>query len=103
MSQPPPGQIRLTPLADADLDEIWDYLSQNLSEDFAESYLLKLELQLELLLSQPMMGRSAEELRKGLRRFPFQNHVVFYEPMSNGIEVIRVLHQAQDIDRAFQK
>lgn len=99
MSQPPPGQIRLTPLADADLDGIWDYLSQN----FAESYLLKLELQLELLLSQPIMGRSAEEIRQGLRRFPFQNHVVFYEPIPTGIEVIRVLHQAQDIGRAFQK
>ena len=64
MSQPPPGQIRLTPLADADLDGIFDYLSQSLSEDFAESYLLKLELQLELLLSQPMMGRSLDLMEK---------------------------------------
>ena len=101
MSQRPPGEIRLTPLADADLGEIWDFLADGFSEGFAEAYLLKLELQLELLLSQPMMGRSAEELRPKLRRFPFQKHVVFYQPIATGIEVIRVLHQAQDIDRAF--
>lgn len=86
-----------------DLEGIWHYLAENQSEDRAESYLLKLELQLELLLTQPMMGRSAEEIRPGLRRFPFQNHVVFYQPIQGGIEIIRVLHQAQDIDRAFQE
>ncbi len=78
MSQRPAGEIRQTPQAEADLLEIWDYLAENQSEDNAEAYLLKLELQIELLLSQPMMGRSAEELRPGLRRFPFQNHAVFY-------------------------
>ncbi len=82
---------------------IWDYLAENQSEEMAESYLLKLEFQIELLLSQPLMGRSAAEVRPGLRRFPFQNHVVFYQPIKGGIEIIRILHQAQDIDRAFQE
>ena len=102
MNQRPPGEIRYTPQAEADLNNIWDYLAENQSEERAESYLLKLELQLELLLAQPMIGRSAEEIRPKLRRFPFQRHVVFYEPILGGLEIIRILHQAQDIDRAFQ-
>ena len=101
MSQRPSGEIRQTPQAEADLLSIWDYLAENQSEEKAESYLLKLELQIELLLSQPLMGRSAEEIRPGLRRFPFQNHVVFYQPIEEGIEIIRILHQTQDVDRAF--
>ena len=103
MSQRPPGEIRLTPKAEADLDDIGDYLAESQSEDYAESYLLKLELQLELLLSQPMMGRNAQELRPELRRFPFQKHVVFYHSIQQGIEIIRILHQSQDIDRVFQQ
>ena len=29
----------------------------------------------------------------------FENHVIFYRPLADGIEVLRVLHGAQDIDR----
>ena len=35
-----------------------------------------------------------------LRYFPiskFRNHVVFYRPTSDGIEVVRVLHGARDL------
>lgn len=101
MSQPPPGEIRYKPQAEEDLMRVWEYLAEAVSEEQAEAYLLKLELQLELLLSQPFMGRSAEELRPQLRRFPFQQHVVFYQPIAHGIEIIRVLHRSQDIDRNF--
>ena len=86
MSQRPAGEIRLTPKAEADLDNIGDYWAESQSEDYAESYLLKLALQLELLLSQPMMGRSAQKIQSELRRFPFQKHVVFYRSIQQGIE-----------------
>lgn len=101
MSQSPHGEIHYKPLAEEDLMKIWDYLAETQSEEQAEAYLLKLELQLELLLSQPYMGRSAEELRPQLRRFPFQQHVVFYQPIAQGIEIIRVLHGSQDVERNF--
>jgi len=38
---------------------------------------------------------------KGLRRFPvtdFGNYLVFYLPRRDGIEVIRVIHGARDIE-----
>ena len=102
MSQPPPGEILYKPRAEEDLVSIWDYLAGSQSEEQAEAYLLKLELQIELLLSQPYMGRSAEELRPQLRRFLFQQHVVFYQPIEEGIEIIRILHGSQDIERYFK-
>jgi len=38
----------------------------------------------------------------GLRCFPisgFKRHLIFYRPVARGIEVIRVLHGSQDLDR----
>ncbi len=40
----------------------------------------------------------------GLRRFPvrgFEKYLVFYLPREAGIDVIRVLHGARDIDNVF--
>ena len=71
MNRRPTGEVKLTPQAKKDLLGIWNYLAENQSEEHAESYLLNLELQIELLLSHPLMGRSADELQVGLRRFPF--------------------------------
>ena len=32
----------------------------------------------------------------------FPNHLIFYRPVDDGIEVIRVLHGARDIDRVLE-
>ena len=50
---------------------------------------------------QPMMGRARDELAPGVRSFPFGRYVVFYLPLDGGIDVVRVLHGARDIDAAF--
>ena len=54
-----------------------------------------------MLAAQPMMGRAREELAPGVRSFPFGRYVVFYMPMDDGIDVVRVLHGARDIDAVF--
>lgn len=54
-----------------------------------------------MLAAQPMMGRTREELAPGVRNFPFGRYVVFYMPMDDGIDVVRVLHGARDIDAVF--
>jgi toxin ParE1/3/4 len=44
------------------------------------------------------MGRARPELAPDLRSFPFGRYVIFYMPLSDGIDVVRVLHSARDID-----
>ena len=51
--------------------------------------------------TQPLMGRARDELLPGLRSMPFGRYVIFYEPLSDGIDVVRVLHSARDIDAVF--
>jgi toxin ParE1/3/4 len=43
------------------------------------------------------MGRAREELASELRSFPVRRYVVFYRPLVDGIEVVRVLHGARDV------
>jgi toxin ParE1/3/4 len=47
------------------------------------------------------MGRAREELAADLRSFPFGRYVIFYMPAQDGIDVVRVLHSARDVDAAF--
>ena len=47
------------------------------------------------------MSRAREELAADLRSFPFGRYLIFYAPVDEGIDVVRVLHSARDVDAAF--
>lgn len=47
------------------------------------------------------MGRARDELAADLRSFPFGRYVIFYAPTKDGIDVVRALHSARDIDAVF--
>ncbi|QDW36087.1 type II toxin-antitoxin system RelE/ParE family toxin [Bradyrhizobium sp. KBS0727] len=43
-------------------------------------------------------GRKRPELRSDLRSFPVGNYIIFYVPLPDVIEVVRVMSGLQDID-----
>lgn len=45
------------------------------------------------------MGTSCEHRAPGLRYFPFQNYLIFYREIKDGIEIVHVFHGARDIGR----
>ncbi len=47
------------------------------------------------------MGRAREELAASLRSFPSGRYVIYYVPIEDGIDVVRALHSARDIDAIF--
>jgi hypothetical protein len=47
------------------------------------------------------MRRAREELAASWRSFPFGRYVIFYTSLEDGIDVVRVLHSARDIDSAL--
>lgn len=85
------------PLALSDLAEIWSFVADD-SEIQADKFLATLETRLNLLATQSNMGRRRDELMNGLRSVPVGRYVIFYLPRQDGIEVVRVLHGARDID-----
>lgn len=92
-------QVRKRPLAVTDLADIWSYIADD-SEQQADLFLDLIEGKLVLLATQPEMGRDRPELAPRLRAFPVKRYVVFYRPLRDGIEVLRVLHSARDVTRA---
>lgn len=90
------------PLAAADIAEIWDYIAEDSLEQ-ADAWVDRLDKTLQLLATQPKMGRARDELAPGLRSMAFGRYVIFYEPLDHGIDVVRVLHSARDIDAQFGK
>jgi len=47
------------------------------------------------------MGRNRDELYPGLKSFPVGKYIIFYLPISDGLEIVRILHGMRDIDTFF--
>lgn len=92
--------IRRRPLAADDIAEIWDPIADD-SLRAADRWIDQLDEQFALLASQPLMGRARDELAPGLRSFPFGRYVILYEPIEGGIDIVRLLHSARDVDAQF--
>ena len=85
------------PLARADLLDIWNYVADD-SPAKADRLLDSIDKRCQTLSRFPKMGRVRNELGPSLRSFPVGNYVIFYREVSKGIEIIRVLHGARDIE-----
>lgn len=93
------SRFRLTPAAQRDLSEIWDFTEQTWGVGQAETYLDEVRVALERVAARPDRGRSCDEIREGYRRYAIGSHLIFYVEQSDWIEVIRVLHQRMDPTR----
>ena len=78
------------------MDEIWDYIARD-NPDAASKLLRTLGAKFEMLAKSPFMGQDRAKLAPNLRSFSVGNYVIYYCPSANGIEVVRVLHGARDV------
>ncbi len=93
--------VRLSKRADLDIDEILDYSVATFGEDAAFRCYQSLKNCFSNLDGNPGMGREADYLRAGLRRFEHESHIVFYTIIEAGILIVRVLHKSRDVPRHF--
>jgi toxin ParE1/3/4 len=87
------AQVRISVEAEADLDQIADYTTSTWGWRQTDQYLAKLEDSFDLLAQNPSIGRPCDSIRAGMRRLEIGKHVAFYLPVSDGVLVVRVLHQ----------
>jgi toxin ParE1/3/4 len=59
----------------------------------------ELERRCLLLAARPLAGRARDELIPGLRSVPHGRYVIFYLPIEDGVEIVRLLHGARDLRR----
>ena len=93
-------RILIRPRAEIDLAEIWDFIAED-SPARADAFLDRLDQGFHDLAGNPHMGRARDELSPKLRSFPFGRYVIFYLALPDGIEIVRVLHGARDLDAIF--
>lgn len=89
------------PQAEADVLEIWYYIAEDSIVE-ADRWVDRLDEKLALWATQPAMGRAREDLAPRLRSLAFGRYVVSFEPLPDGIDVVRVLHGSRDIDATFE-
>jgi toxin ParE1/3/4 len=95
-------RVLKTPRAELDLIEIAAYIEAD-NPAAADRLLDTFEEKFRLLSQFPGFGQQRDDLAASLRSFPVGSYVVFYLPLSDGIDVIRVLHGARNIRRLFKR
>ena len=90
-------QLRVTDEARADLTENWLYVAQD-NEDAANALTDRIVKTFEQLLIVPGMGRERNDIAPGLRSFPVGRYLIFYRFIDEGLEIVRVLHGARDLE-----
>jgi len=80
-----------------DLAEHWSYRALELGPDSADALIDRIEKRLQLLAQYPESGTKRDELRPGLRSVVLGKLVLFYHPLRDGIELVRVLDGRRDL------
>ena len=68
----------LSPRAQSDLEEIWDYTARQWGIDQAEIYIRQLWRDVEAVAANPAIGRPCPEVRTGYHKFRSGSHVIFF-------------------------
>lgn len=89
--------------ASRDLENILDYLAEESSLNKAEKFLAQINKKCRTLANFPNMGKSREELLPLLRSFPMDDYLIFYRPINNGIEILRVVSGYRDLNILFEE
>jgi toxin ParE1/3/4 len=100
-----PG-LSVLPLADRDLDEQAGYLARQVSLETALRFYAAAAT-FEKLARMPGIGERRDSTKPRLAELRvwrvegFEKHLIFYRPSGSGIDIVRVLHGARDIDRVL--
>ena len=96
-------RLILSEFVEPELSAIWDYIAID-NPDAADRFLEGAYDTFQELARMPGMGRARifpqARLNK-LRSFRikgFENYLIFYSPIQDGIEVFHVLHGARDLE-----
>lgn len=90
------GGIRLSPQAEADLENIWHFGAAEWSPVRADQYIDALVAVFDLLLAMPGIARERTEFTPPVRIHPTGPHLVIYRIEDNCLHIVRVLGGRQD-------
>ena len=96
-------EIVIFPLAQADMEEIFNYISNNLKNKIAAVKLIndfKRTIEIIRLFPESFPLINNEYVNdKNIRKVSLKNYIIFYRIMNYEIQVIRVLHGLQKYEK----
>ena len=92
-----PGYV-LTPLAEADLDDIWDYVAERFGYDLADDVLESLHSAFRLLAGNPEIGHIREDIAPPPYSFwPVGPSLVAIRPDVRPVQIVRVVRGERNL------
>jgi toxin ParE1/3/4 len=102
-------RVRLTPQAERDIDNYVVYLAEEADVETAIRFFDAVHETIQIVFGTPGMGRIrivSNPRLSGIRQWAvsgFTKYLMFYRSGPMGIEIVRVLHGARDIDRILDE
>ena len=102
------ARVRKRESAKRDLIAQWVWFAENVDIDTADRFLEAANSTVSMLAGQPEAGYRPFVRRpelQGMRRFPvsdgYEKIFLFYFPLADGMELVRVVHGNRDLERLF--
>ncbi|NDC08618.1 MAG: type II toxin-antitoxin system RelE/ParE family toxin [Oxalobacteraceae bacterium] len=93
------AEYRLTPAAERDLEAIWTYTLERWGVLQADRYIDTLVVAFEALAQSPKTAPACDHIRQGYRRRRVERHMIYFQITTDGIAIVRVLHDRMDTAR----
>ncbi len=95
------ARLVILPAARADLIEIGDFIAAD-SPSRAASFVAEIEARMREAAERPGSFPARDELYEGLRAARHGRYLIFFVEQGDEVQVVRVLHGARDLPRAFE-
>ncbi|QDT38679.1 type II toxin-antitoxin system RelE/ParE family toxin [Stratiformator vulcanicus] len=102
------ASVELDPIAQADIDRIYDYLGDaSRSPAAADRLVDDMTQKSQIYAENPLLGTDHSDLRPALRSFTFgtphnrNGWVAFYRTIDGGIEILRIFRGTESYDSEF--
>lgn len=90
--------LLFSPAAAADLDRIWGYSAEHWGMDQADRYTDEIRDACRDLATGVRRGR-AVDVRANYMKYATGMHMIYFRDQGDRLDIIRILHQHQDVDR----
>lgn len=94
------ARVVILPSARQDLIAIGDFIALD-NPERAMSFVAEIEAKMNAIAGQPGRYPARDELHVGVRAARYGRYLIFFLEAADEIRVVRVLHGARDLRRAF--
>jgi toxin ParE1/3/4 len=86
-----------SPAARQDLFDILEHIARD-KPGAATRFVERLQQECSFLAQNPDVGTLRKDLQLTLRNWTVEKYVIFFRPSHDGVEIVRVVHAARDIE-----